>query len=166
MKKSLILIVHNIRSAHNVGSLLRTCDGLGVEKLFCTGYTPYPQAPADNRLPHLSARIAAQIKKTALGAETTQAWEQQDDIQLVIKTLRATGYRIVALEQAKGAITLPSYKAPPKLALIVGREVEGIEQDVLDMVDEIVEIPMRGHKESLNVAQAAAIALYHCQNMT
>lgn len=161
--RSIILIAHNLRSCHNVGSLLRTAEGLSVRCVYLTGYTPYPQHPRDTRLPHLAQKINKQISKTALGAETLQAWEQQTDIAALIDMLRATGYTIVALEQTKTAVDLPAYSPPDKIALIVGREVEGVEPEVLARCDTHLSIPMLGKKESFNVVQAAAMALYHCR---
>lgn len=159
--RSIILIAHNIRSAHNVGSLLRTADGLGIEKIYLTGYTPYPLKDNDERLPHLAAKIDRQIAKTALGAEKTATWQQQSNLNAILSRLRKDGYRITALEQSPRSINLSEYDPPNKLALIVGREVEGIEPEILDEVDEILEIPMSGQKESFNVTNAAAMALYH-----
>lgn len=158
-----MLIVHNIRSAHNVGSLLRTADGLGVETVHLTGYTPYPLAHGDERLPHLGRKIDAQISKTALGAEKTVRWEHLPDIIPVLEKLRKQSYQITALEQSAPATELPDYQPPERCAIIVGREVEGIEPEVLLLADAIIEIPMLGSKESFNVVQAAAMALYHCR---
>jgi 23S rRNA (guanosine2251-2'-O)-methyltransferase len=159
--KELVLIAHNLRSAHNVGSLLRTADGLGMGKVWLTGYSPYPLRENDARLPHLAAKTDKQIAKTSLGAEKTIAWDQSDMIEPVLAGLKTAGFTIAALEQAPGSIALPEYKAPDKLALIVGREVEGIEPEVLELCDIVLEIAMRGKKESFNVAQATAMALYH-----
>jgi len=159
----LILVVHNIRSTHNVGSLLRTADGLGLEAVYLTGYTPYPAAPDDERLPHLAQKLTQQIHKTALGAETTVPWRHFATIDQALAALRQSGFTIAALEQAAGSIALPDFQPPPKLAIIVGREVEGLEPEVLQAVDQIIEIPMAGLKESFNVAIAAAMALYHCR---
>ncbi len=156
----IVLIAHNVRSTHNVGSLLRTAEGLGVDKVFLTGYTPYPLQEDDKRLPHLSRKLSAQIHKTALGAENTLDWQYQEDIDDLIHKLKAEGYTVAALEQAKNSIGLTDYKTPDKLALIVGREVEGIEPEVLALADVVLEIPMKGQKESFNVASASAIALF------
>lgn len=163
--KHLILIAHNLRSAHNVGSLLRTAEGLGVDKVYLTGYTPYPLHANDERLPHLATKINNQISKTALGAETSQSWQHLDEIDGPIKELKQDGYLVTALEQASNSIKLTDFKSPSKIALIVGREVEGVEPEVLAACDKIVEIPMFGSKESFNVAQAAAMALYHLRFM-
>jgi len=160
--RQIVLIAHNLRSAHNVGSLLRTAEGLGVSVIL-TGYTPYPKTVDDKRLPHEAIRADKQISKVSLGAEKTLAWRRQEDIKAVLEDLHHDGFTIAALEQAEGSLSLPDFKPPDKLALIVGREVEGIESAVLDSCDLILEIPMSGHKESFNVAQAAAMALYHCR---
>jgi 23S rRNA (guanosine2251-2'-O)-methyltransferase len=160
-RRQIILIVHNVRSCHNVGSLLRTADGLGIERVYLTGYTPYPLSSDDTRLPHESRKIDVQIHKTALGAERTVAWTATRDIFIILGELRSKGYVLAALEQAKNAISLPSYHPPPKIALLVGREVEGIELEVLAKCGICLEIPMLGTKESYNVASAAAIGLYH-----
>lgn len=159
----IVLIAHNLRSCHNVGSLLRTAEGLGVTTVYLTGYTPYPQMVKDTRLPHLAAKIDKQIEKTALGAQNLIRWQQYNDVFGVIEQLKNDGFQVVALEQTKDSTSLPEYKAADKVAIVVGREVEGIETEVLEVCDESVEIPMFGHKESFNVVQAAAMALYHCR---
>ncbi len=166
MNRQLVLIAHNLRSSHNVGSLLRTADGLGLERLFLTGYTPYPHKAGDKRLPHLAQKQHRQIHKAALGAEDTQKWQQIDSIGCLLLALKIMDYRIVALEQDADAVTFADIKPPVRVALIVGREVEGIEPVILDMADSILEIPMLGSKESFNVAQAAAMALYHLRFMS
>ena len=159
----IVLIVHNLRSSHNVGSLLRTADGLGVSKVFLTGYSPHPIGKNDKRMPHLANKTAKQISKTALGAETSVNWEHVDDVFSVINKLRGDGFEICALEQSKKSIKLPDFKPAGKIVLTVGREVEGIEPEILELSDVILEIPMFGEKESFNVVQAAAMALYHCR---
>jgi 23S rRNA (guanosine2251-2'-O)-methyltransferase len=161
MMRDIIIIAHDIRSSHNVGSLLRTAEGLGITKVFCTGYTPYPAGSTDSRLPHLALKIDRQIHKTALGAEKNLAWEHRDDVLPLLTELKANGYTVAALEQSTSSIALPDFTAPQKVALMIGREVEGIEQELLNRCDTIIEIPMSGKKESFNVVQAAAMALYH-----
>lgn len=163
MDRSIIVIAHNLRSAHNVGSLLRTANGLGIEKVYLSGYTPYPAAANDPRLPHLASKIDKQIAKTALGAQTSIAWEHRDNIFDLIKFLQKKSYLLVALEQTKGSHPLQEFNPPDRLAILVGREVEGIEDDILEASDICLEIPMSGQKESFNVSVAAAIALYHCR---
>lgn len=154
------VIIHNVRSTHNVGSFLRTADCLGIEKVYMTGYTPYPQQPGDPRLPHVHKRLNTQIAKTSLGAETTVAWEYSEDVAKTIDYHRDAGYRITCLEQVQGSTLLPQYKPSEKEVLIVGNEVDGVPSDVIKLCDEAIEIPQYGQKESFNVAQAAAIALY------
>jgi len=161
--RKIVLIAHNLRSTHNVGSLLRTAEGLGVAYVYLTGYTPFPLAKNDPRLPHLANKINKQIAKTALGAERLASWNHFENIKDVITKLKNDGFTICALEQTSGSIELPSYKVPAKIAIIVGREVEGIEPEVLDLCDKTLEIPMFGQKESFNVVQAAAMALFHCR---
>ncbi len=115
------------------------------------------------RLPHIAKKVSSQIHKTALGAELNVTWRQSDDIEKVFADLRSDGFVIAALEQTKQCLKLPSYNTPGMIAIVVGREVEGIEPDILEQVDVCLEIPMLGQKESFNVAQAAAMALYHCR---
>lgn len=151
MAAELHLIIHDIRSAHNVGSLFRTADALGVSKIFLTGYTPTPT----DRFGRKDQKIA----KVSLGAEETVVWEKRE-IHELIQELKKEGMQVVALEQAKGATLLDSYTPKGGTALIVGNEVEGVPEDVLEAADQVVEIPMLGSKESLNVSVAAGIALY------
>jgi 23S rRNA (guanosine2251-2'-O)-methyltransferase len=159
--RDIVVIAHDIRSTHNVGSLLRTCDGLGVAHVYLTGYTPYPPLPTgDTRLPHLATKLGRQISKTALDAETMVPWSQMDDVSACIRQVKRDGYTVVALEQTTTSTPLPEYAPPAKIALLLGREVEGIAPDVLIQCDAALEIPMFGHKESFNVVQAAAMALY------
>jgi tRNA G18 (ribose-2'-O)-methylase SpoU len=157
---SLVIIAHNIRSTHNVGAILRTAEGFGVDRCFLTGYTPYPLLPNDTRLPHLSAKIDAAIAKTALGAETMVAVEHSDDLATVVAALKHEGYRIVALEQIPQSISLADYLPADKTALLLGEEVAGVSPESLQLCDEAVVIPMVGQKESFNVSVAAGIAMY------
>lgn len=159
--RKIVLICHNLRSCHNVGSLLRTADGLGITKVYLTGYTPYPQQENDTRLPHIAMKMHKQIQKTALGAEETAVWIHDPDILSVIAALRTNGYTVAALEQTEASINLTAWTPPSALALIVGRETEGIEAKVLKVCDLSLEIPMAGRKESFNVVQAAAMALFY-----
>ena len=154
----IIVIVHNIRSTHNVGSIFRTSEGFGVEKIIMSGYTPYPKIKSDTRLPHISEKITTQIHKTALGAEKMVPFEYQETPDL--GALELAGYRLVGLEQDARASVLPNYRVPEKIALILGEEVHGIPADILKKCQDIIEIPMHGQKESFNVSVAAGIALY------
>ncbi len=156
----IIVIAHNIRSTHNVGALFRTAEGLGVAKIIISGYTPYPTVAADTRLPHIRDKLTQQIHKTALGAEALVPFEYQSEPNLA--ALQAAGYTITALEQSPASIPLPEYHAQKidKIALLLGEEVHGIPADLLAQCDLILEIPMKGQKESFNVSVAAGMALY------
>jgi tRNA G18 (ribose-2'-O)-methylase SpoU len=159
--RDIVLIIHDIRSAHNVGSLLRTAEGLGVRHVYFTGYTPYPrQSQGDPRLPHIAAKLHNQIRKTALDAEDQVPWSVESDVQTLIEKLRSDNYRLIALEQSNGSTPLPDYKPTDKMALLLGREVEGIDPALIALCDDTIEIPMFGQKESFNVVQAAAMTLY------
>lgn len=155
----IIVIAHNIRSTHNVGSIFRTCEGFGVSRIILSGYTPYPQLPVDTRLPHIATKLTSQIHKTALGAEEMVPFEYQEYPDL--QSLKDAGYTIVGLEQDGRSVMLPDYKSPEKIALLLGEEVEGITSDLRDQCDDLIEIPMQGQKESFNVSVATGIALYH-----
>lgn len=159
MSREIIVIAHNIRSTHNVGAFLRTCDGFGVQKFIFTGYTPYPTLDNDTRLPHFADKITRQIHKTALGAETTVPFERHE--LPPIDALKLAGYTIVGLEQDERSIMLPDYQAPQKVALLLGNEIDGIYPEYRDQCDALIEIPMNGTKESFNVSVATGIALYH-----
>jgi tRNA G18 (ribose-2'-O)-methylase SpoU len=159
-----VLVIHNVRSALNVGSLLRTAEGLGINEVYITGYSPYPEDKKDDRLPHHRQRMALQIHKTALGAEFFIKWHYEPNISLCLEKLKQSGYLITALEQTPNSVALSDFHPNQNVALVVGNEVSGIENSVLKQVDQIIHIPMRGHKESFNVAIAAAMALYHLKN--
>lgn len=152
MNGKLELILHNIRSNHNVGSIFRTADGAGVSKVYLSGYTP---APLDQ-----FKRVNSEIAKTALGAEQSVEWEKREDITNLITELKKAGYQIWALEQNEKSINYKDAKISGKTALIVGNEVSGVEPEVLNLCDQIVEIPMCGAKESLNVAVATGVAIF------
>lgn len=158
--RTIVLIAHNLRSTHNVGSLLRTAEGLGITKVYFTGYTPYPQLPNDSRLPHISAKLTRQIHKTALGAEVTQAWEHIEDVVDLIRTLEADGFSVCALEQTDRARSLRSFTPGQKTAVVVGNELHGLDATTLSLCKTHLMIPMKGKKESFNVVQAAAMCLY------
>ncbi len=162
MSNSLIIIAHNIRSAHNVGALLRTADGLGVTKLYFTGYTPYPKQSNDQRLPHIAEKMTQQINKTALGAQDSLVWERIEDIQVVLTHLRKNGFQVAGLEQTNDSISLQNFKPHPQLAVVLGSEVTGIDKELLSSVDYCLEIPMVGSKESFNVVEAATMVMYQC----
>lgn len=154
----IIVIAHNIRSTHNVGSIFRTSEGFGVKKIILSGYSPYPKLANDTRLPHIAEKLTAQIHKTALDAESIVPFEYQEEPD--IEALQALGYRVVGLEQAPTSTPLTDYMAPEKIALILGEEVHGIPKELLEQCEDIIEIPMMGKKESFNVSVAAGVALY------
>ena len=153
-----IIIAHNIRSTHNIGSIFRTCEGFGIKKIILSGYSPYPTTKNDSRLPHISSKLTNQIHKTALGAEQLVDFEYQEFPE--IDLLKNAGYHIVALEQSENSVNIRDFKSTQKTALILGEEVEGISAELINKADLILEIPMYGQKESFNVSVAAGIALY------
>lgn len=155
----IIVIAHNIRSTHNVGAIFRTAEGFGVSRIILSGYTPAPSHPGDKRLPHIAEKLTKQIHKTALGAETMVPFSYEETPNF--DELHQRGYRIAALEQDETSIALPRYHSPEKIALLLGEEVNGIEPELLQHCDDIIEIPMTGQKESFNVSVATGIALYH-----
>lgn len=154
--RDIIIIAHNIRSLLNVGAILRSAEGFGVSTVFATGWTPSP----DHGLPHVRKKLASELHKTALGAEAVIDFSYKDDVKFLLESLKQDGYRIVGLEQNARSISLPEYQAPAKIALILGEEVNGITSDLLEICDDLIEIPMFGQKESFNVSVAAGIALY------
>lgn len=156
----IVIIAHNIRSTHNIGAILRTADGFGVSKVYCTGYTPYPTQQNDERLPHLRQKITQQIHKTALGAEVSVACEHVQNIEDLIASLKSDSFTLVGLEQDARATLLSNFKAPQKTALLIGEEVAGIAPNLRALCDDFVEIPMQGKKESFNVSVATGITLY------
>ena len=145
MKK--VIILENIRSLHNVGSIFRTADGAGWDKIYCCGYTG---TPPDRR-----------IEKVSLGAEEFIEWEKVEDTVVLCHELIKDGFKIVALEQTPVSINLFEVaEFDQSVALVLGNEVDGITAEVLVLADPCIEIPMHGQKSSLNVSVAAGIALY------
>lgn len=147
------IILEDIRSAYNVGAIFRTADASGVAKVFLVGYTP---APIDR-----FGRPQGEIEKTSLGASSTVPWEQVATTKEIIERLQADGVTVVAVELAEGSVSLKGFKEPEHVAYIVGNEVDGVAKDTLTLADTIVELPMLGDKESLNVSVTAGIVLYH-----
>lgn len=150
MRKEIHLVAANIRSAYNVGALLRTADSLGITKVWLAGYTPAGNHPS--------------VKKTALGAETSVAWEHMPDVIGCLHHLQARGIRLVGLELAQGAQDISLYQPTFPLALVLGNEVEGLSPLQLSACHDVVMIPQNGSKESLNVMVAAGIAAWALQN--
>ncbi|MEK7463721.1 MAG: TrmH family RNA methyltransferase [Patescibacteria group bacterium] len=146
------VLLHNIRSAHNVGSIFRTADAVAVSKIYLSGYTP---APVDR-----FGRARADISKASLGAEKTVAWESVGDIQKFMKDMKHNGFQICAVEQDDTSIDYREIPRKEKILIIMGNEVDGVGKEILSMCDTIAEIPMLGEKESLNVSVAAGVVLY------
>jgi|SRR3989344_8185170 len=152
MKRVSVLILENLRSVENTASIFRTADGFKVSKIFLIGTTP---TPLDR-----FGRKRQDFAKVALGAENTVEWEYKKEIGPVIGGLKKQGFQIIALEQTPDSKDLKSLSKPNKYAVIVGNEVTGVSKEALDTSDTVAEIPMLGHKESLNVSVAAGVALF------
>jgi len=151
-KQEKILVLHDIRSVLNVGAIFRTADSIGIDKVIISGITP---APIDR-----FGRERKDLHKTALGAEKSVEWEQVGDIKKKILEFKKNGFKIVALEQSPQSIDYKEYQPTEKTVIILGREVEGVSKEILELCDTILEIPMNGKKESLNVSVATGILLY------
>ncbi len=136
-----------------------------MERLFFTGYTPYPFTQSDERMPHIARKVDTQIRKTALGAEKSMPWAAAGSVMPLLKQLKNDGYLVCGLEQTANASQLPGFKPGSHVAIIVGNEITGLEPEVIEAADICLQIPMLGTKESYNVVQAAAMALYHCRFM-
>ena len=159
------VVLHNIRSTYNVGAILRTCEGLGAERVILSGYTPRVHDKA--LLPHLRDKLDREIHKTALGAEDMLDIYASGDIFSELQKLREQGWQIVGLENNIENVPIYALNDPElkeeltdKIVLVLGEEVGGIDYSLYDIIDLFVEIPMRGRKESFNVSVAAGIALY------
>lgn len=140
-------VLNNIRSLYNVGSLFRTADGAGLEKLWLCGITGIP--PSN------------QISKTALGAETSIPWEYASSAKDCIQKLKAEGYQIVFLEQTSQSLPFEDFQPGARVCLVIGNETGGVAEDLLPLCDQAIEIPMSGLKISLNVTVAFGVAAYH-----
>lgn len=147
-KKPVIIVADNVRSMHNVGAILRTADCLGIEKVILAGITGQPPHP--------------DIAKTALGAEESVNWIHVDNALQEIENLKSQGWIIYALEQTHGSINLRSWKRSKdeKTVIVVGNEVEGVAQEIIDICDACLEIEQFGAKHSLNVSVSAGIAMW------
>lgn len=151
------ILLHNIRSTHNVGSIFRTADAGGVSHIYISGYTP---TPLDQ-----FGRKRKDIAKVALGAEDTVAWSKAGTPKKLIAELKTEGFSTVALEQSGDSVDYKNVKIGKKVLLIVGNEVKGMSPELLKLSDTVVEIPMKGEKESLNVSVAFGIALFRLLNI-
>lgn len=155
------VVAIDVRSCHNVGSILRTCEALGVKRFMACGYTPYPELNEDTRPPNIIRKQSKAIQKTALGAEQKIEILHYENARLCIDSLKENNYEVIALEQATKSINLADFNpSKNKLAILLGNELDGLSNEVLKMCDAITEIPMLGDKESLNVAVAAGICIY------
>ena len=144
-----VVVLDNIRSAHNVGSAFRTADAFGADRMYLCGICACPPS--------------AEIHKSALGAEQSVAWEHWDDTLAAVESLRAQGYTIVCVEQTEGSISLDEFRKEDgrKYAVVFGNEVDGVQQSVADTADIVLEIPQWGTKHSLNVSVAVGVILWH-----
>lgn len=148
-KIPLILVLDNVRSLHNIGSVFRTSDAFRVEKIILCGISSCPPQP--------------EIHKTALGAEFTVEWAYEEDCLQALKALRQQGYILFAAEQTTDSISLEDLRldSGQKYALVLGNEVKGVQQEALDLCHHCVEIPQYGTKHSLNVSVASGILVWH-----
>ncbi|WP_443947614.1 RNA methyltransferase [Pedobacter sp. AW1-32] len=147
-KLPVVVVLDNVRSMHNVGSVFRTADGFALEKVVLCGITAQP--------PH------REIEKTALGATQSVDWIHYEETVTAVDELRSAGYEIVAIEQAAGSIMLNTFKpnTEKKYALIFGNEVDGVSDEVMAKIDECIEIPQFGTKHSFNIVISAGIVLW------
>lgn len=157
---SFVLILDNIRSAHNVGAIWRTAEAAGVDRLVLVGLTPTPPFAGDKRPAYVGDRAAHLIHKTALGAERIIPFEYYAEAATAITQLQHNHYKIIALELADRATDLYHYQRPPDIALIIGHETTGVSTATQALCDKTLCLPMRGRKESLNASVAAGIAIY------
>lgn len=152
-----IAVLDNIRSLYNVGSIFRTADAFGVDKICLCGYTPAPTKDRQKK----------EIHKTALGAEEFIAWEKHSQTWKLLDDLKKQGFYIIGLEIDKKSVNISKFKPLMKernIALIVGNEVKGLSQKILERCDKIIKIPMLGKKESLNVGVSFGIAAFYLRN--
>lgn len=148
-KIGLTVVLDNVRSLNNIGAIFRTCDAFAVESLALCGITATPPSP--------------EIHKTALGAEDSMEWRHYDSTLDCVAELKALGYHICCLEQVKGSVSLEAFEPErgQKYALVLGHEVHGVDQRIVDLCDTCIEIPQRGTKHSLNVSVSGGIAIWH-----
>lgn len=151
-QSGLVLVLDNIRSAHNVGSAFRTADAFGVDKIYLGGICPVPPSP--------------ELRKVALGAEEVVPFEHIDDVAALVARLQAEGYTVIAVEQTVHSVKLDEFQREPgrKYALVFGNEVNGVQQEVVDACDYALEIPQQGTKHSLNVSVSIGVILWGIRN--
>ena len=147
-ESGLVLVLDNIRSAHNVGSAFRTADAFGVDKIYLGGICPVPPSP--------------ELRKVALGAEEVVPFEHVPDVVALVEQLKEQGYTVVAVEQTVHSVKLGQFRPEPgrRYALVFGNEVSGVQQEVVDAADFALEIPLQGTKHSLNVSVSIGVVLW------
>ncbi|NGP89109.1 RNA methyltransferase [Aliifodinibius halophilus] len=145
---NLKILLHNVRSMHNIGAAFRSADAFGIDQILLSGFSPTPPRP--------------EISKTAIGAEKHVEWEYIKELPAKVTALKDNNYRFVGLEQTTDSILLPNYALPEdqKICMVFGNEVTGVDDDILNFIDDFVEIPQYGHKHSLNVSVTVGVALY------
>lgn len=148
----LVVVLNNIRSLYNVGSIFRTADAVGVEKIYLCGITGKPDGTRTG------------ISKTALGAEEVVPWEHRWNARAVVGELKARGYEIILLEQVKEGIPFQDYEPKGPVCLVLGNEISGVARGLLPLSDQAIEIEMSGLKNSLNVTVAFGVVVYHIRN--
>ena len=151
-QSGLVLVLDNIRSAHNVGSAFRTADAFGIDKIYLGGICPVPPSP--------------ELRKVALGAEEVVPFEHIDDVAALVARLQAEDYTVIAVEQTVHSVKLDEFQREPgkKYALVFGNEVDGVQQEVVDACDYALEIPQQGTKHSLNVSVSVGVVLWGIRN--
>ncbi len=152
-KAPIVVVLDNIRSMHNVGSIFRTSDAFAIEKLYLCGITAQP--------PHRD------IEKAALGATESVAWEHHQNTNDLCQKLKQEGFTLLSIEQVEGSLSLENYvpDATKKYAIVMGNEVEGVSQEVINSSDACIEIPQFGTKHSFNVSVTTAIVLWHFRTL-
>lgn len=157
MQKDVSVLLHNIRSTHNVGSIFRTADSFGIKKIYISGYTPSPK----DRF----GRWRKDVCKVSLGAEKSVEWEEIKQPKKLVEKLKQDGFKVVSIEQSENSMDYKKVKLSKKTLFIIGNEVSGVEAWFLDNSDTVAEIPMLGEKESLNVSVAFAVAVSRMLNI-
>lgn len=147
-ESGVVIVLDNVRSAHNTGSAFRTADAFGVDKVFLGGITPVPPSP--------------ELRKVALGAEEVVPFQHVQDVVDLVRQLKKDGYTVVAVEQTVNSVKLNRFNREPgaRYALVFGNEVDGVQQEVVDMCDFSLEIPQKGTKHSLNVSVSVGVVLW------
>lgn len=151
-----IVMLHNIRSVHNVGAILRTAEAVGASAVYMTGYTPTPK----DRF----GRPRSDMAKASLGAEHMVRWKSRATLAPLLSKLKNEGWTIVGVEQSAHSLDYRSFRAPAKTVFIFGNEVKGLSKKIMDACDAVLEIPMYGRKESLNVSVTAGIILFSARH--